>query len=231
MLAKSLSDKTGHAYTSSQVENKFRYYEGKYHKAKLESQKSGFGCSEEDKTKGIHSIDQKLESMCASFALWDSWFGSTQKYSPASVISSMLPDDNDDDHGKVDASEFQVDSFVNDHDGGDDGQADDAMMEREESAPESPRLVNEGVTADMSPSATLQPVLPASSRKNRVARLNDNVTAAVAGMSQSANVLMTGIARTPGASVPSSSSKSGSSSFDSIYAAAQANKSNVYYVV
>ena len=41
---------------------------------------------------GINDIPAKLNSICPSFDMWNSWFGESQKYDPSSIISNDLND-------------------------------------------------------------------------------------------------------------------------------------------
>jgi hypothetical protein len=224
MLAKYLSEKLGSTFDSSQAENKYRYYEQKYHKAKLASQRSGFGVDEADRAKNIHTIDQKMESMCASYALWDSWFGNTQKYSPASVMSGRCPiedrgeDQDADDAGAADNSDV-VERAVNDVNGGGDGVADDAV-----SAAQAAAAADEGSHHDDSHPSTS----PSQRSAGEVqAPPKGKSTAARAAAASAANAAKSGLLALVATS-PSSvatSGKSSSSSFDQVYATVQAAKS------
>jgi hypothetical protein len=228
MLAKYLSDQLGTTFDSSQAENKLRYYEQKYHKAKLASQVSGFGVDDADRAKGIHTIEQKMESMCSSYALWDTWFGSSQKYSPTSVISAHPPDlDSDDDAGQP-GSGALVEENVNEQDGGFDGAADDAAAAAELSQISAPGDAGdeaESQQADVQlsvQSQTRQPSAKGLPRKSATASPGAGAVAAATGAK---NNLLAIVATSPSSINGSSSSSKSSSNFDQVYASVQAAKS------
>lgn len=83
---------------------------------------------------GINSIPEKLADMCPKFEMWDSWFGTSQKYAPSSIVQSSLPEsDVDDAIGESDvvneepgAAADGEHAAVNHFDGGLDGRQDDA---------------------------------------------------------------------------------------------------------
>jgi hypothetical protein len=227
MLARSLSEQLSTPFDSSQAENKFRYYEQKYHKAKLASQVSGFGVDDADRAKGIHNIDQKMESMCTSYALWDGWFGSSQKYSPASVVCAPGVDsdlDSEEHGGESSGAVIDVDSAVNAIHGGDDGAADDAAIdaaaEFESSQP--------GAALEPAASHPSHPAAPSQMAPVQV-RPKGNAAAAAAAVSAataSKQNLLACVATSPSSgSVANNSSRSSSSSFDQVYATMQAAKS------
>lgn len=214
MLAKALSEKTGGTFDSSQAENKYRYYEQKYHKAKLASQVSGFGVDNADREKGIQNIDQKMESLCASYFLWDSWFGSTQKYAPASVLVGGLPgEDEAGDEVEADANPMRRDDpeapeavpQVDAVSGGVDGARDDAA--RTEAAATDVQSASSG----------------GRQGKAAVGGKSGPAAGALVGAQQN---LMSIVAKSPtSASVGSSGKSSSSSNFDQVYASVQAAKS------
>jgi hypothetical protein len=212
MLAKFLAEKTGGTFDSSQAENKYRYYEQKYHKAKLASQVSGFGVDNADREKGIQNIDQKMESLCASYSLWDSWFGSTQKYAPASLVVGRQPladDAADEAEMQRDDCEFsEAVQIVDAVSGGADGVLDDAATNEEKK--------HEAAT-DVQSS-------PSSGGRQGKAAVGGKSAALVAAKAEKQN-LMSLVATSPTSASVGSSSKSSSSNFDQVYASAQAAKS------
>jgi hypothetical protein len=228
MLAKFLSDLLQMTFDSSQAENKFRYYEAKYHKAKLASQVSGFGVDDADRLKGIHTIEQKMESLCPSYALWDTWFGSSQKYSPASVISAAPPQSGSDDDVDQSGSGAVVDENVNASDGGQDGAADDAAAAAADEASQNSATGVAGDSADsqqpLRPSVQPPAEARAQSRgKSTAAASSAGATAAAAVLGAKSSLL--GLVATSPLSVNSGSKSSSSSNFDQVYASVQAAKS------
>jgi hypothetical protein len=233
MLARHLSSELSTQFDSSQAENKYRYYEGKYHKAKLQSQKSGFGVDAADQAKGIETIDQKMESLCGSYALWDSWFGSTQKFAPASVRSARAPSSDDDEEVST-AVGHVVHNVADEVHGGADGAADDEAAEaaaRNGASSENVGDVNEPsqpptspVSPAQLPSAPNAVVAQGRGRGKAAAPAAAAASdAAVATATAAKNNLLKIVATSP--SVAASNSKSSSSSFDQVYATVQGAKS------
>ena len=74
----------------------------------------------------------KLEGMCASYELWDSWYGAKQKYNPSNVQTNSqtspvdLEEEENGDDG--DNDKYEEHEQVDDQDGGADGQRDDAEV-------------------------------------------------------------------------------------------------------
>lgn len=219
MLAKYLSEQLGSTFDSSQAENKYRYYEQKYHKAKLASQRSGFGVDDADRAKNIHNIDQKMESLCASYALWDSWFGSTQKYSPASIISGRYGGDEQSEYEVADdagaAVSDLVEKAVDDVNGGNDGVADDAVSAAQAAAAAG--------SHDGSQPPTPPSQVQAPPKGKSAARAAAASAAAASAANAAKNGLLALVATSP--SSVATSGKSSSSSFDQVYATVQAAKS------
>lgn len=68
-------------------------------------------------------MPQKLESMCASYEQWDSWFGHKQKFSPSNVQSGSTAPPQDSEDGEEDGSDGDgIDGIVDNIDGGVDGE-------------------------------------------------------------------------------------------------------------
>ena len=233
MLARHLSDKMSTHFDSSQAENKYRYYEQKYHKAKLASQRSGFGVDEADRAKGINNIEQKMESLCSSYYLWDSWFGSSQKYAPASVMSPRPPSagsESDVDEGR-ESGPVDIDSHVNEVHGGEDGAADDAAAERDDAAKsdEADIAARPGEAASQAPEPSVASHAPSPQPsplvrpKGKSAAAASAVTTAVAAATGAKNTLMAIVATSP--STGGTNSSKSSSNFDQVYASVQAAKS------
>lgn len=218
MLARFLAEKTGGTFDSSQAENKYRYYEQKYHKAKLASQVSGFGIDNADRDKGITNLDQKMESLCTSYSLWDSWFGFTQKYSPASLHVGKPPDPEADE-GAAEFNSQHSDEAVVDVDavsGGADGIRDDAAHD-EEGKHEAAVEVTD----------VRQSLQSSGGRQGKAAAGGKSPAAAVALVAAKAEQqnLMSIVAKSPSSASVGTSGKSSSSNFDQVYASVQAAKS------
>lgn len=73
----------------------------------------------------------KLEHMCASYELWDQWFGSKQKYKPSNVQSNSREFilSEEEDVGEGNHNSEMLEGAVNDTDGGRDGQLDAVQIE------------------------------------------------------------------------------------------------------
>jgi hypothetical protein len=235
MLARHRSSELSTQFHHSQAENKYRYYEGKYHKAKLQSQNSGFGVDAADLAKGIETIDQKTESLCGSYALWDSWLGSTQMYAPASVRSGSARAPSADDDEEVGAPVGDVVHIVADEvDGGADGAADDEAAEAGARNGASSENVVDANELSQPPTSLVSPA-PLPSAPNAVvvqARGRGKPAAPAAAAASDAAVatataaksnLLKIVATSP--SVASSNGKSSSSSFDHGCATVQGAKS------
>lgn len=88
------------------AKSRFESYYGAYKKTKLASKGTGFGVTDEDKLKGITTVEEKLESLCPFFSSMDELFGSKPNVNPANVSeSAVLSDDclsgNGSDHGSL----------------------------------------------------------------------------------------------------------------------------------
>ncbi|KAI8442826.1 hypothetical protein BY996DRAFT_6573393 [Phakopsora pachyrhizi] len=74
--------KSGLHLTSKQMKDQFKTYQSQYGKAKKESSSTGFGLTEEDQSKGIIRISQKLNLMCPCYEQMDHIFGSLPNVNP-----------------------------------------------------------------------------------------------------------------------------------------------------
>ncbi|KAI8454077.1 hypothetical protein BY996DRAFT_6570104 [Phakopsora pachyrhizi] len=63
--------KSGLNISSKQMKERFKNYKAKYVKAKKMSDSTGFGDSEDDQSKGIITISQKLNNLCPCFEQMD----------------------------------------------------------------------------------------------------------------------------------------------------------------
>lgn len=168
---------------------------------------------------GIHDIPAKLNWMCPSYDLWNSWFGNWQKYDPASVMVSGS--------GDADGSfDYDAEGAVADND----DCANDVLVDREDAVDSHTGGADAVVIdADAALSSELSspvasPVVAARGcRRNRPAAPPLN---AVAVLAQSRVALAQTVAKPPTVSSPSvsSSGSGGSKNFDVLYAKAQENK-------
>ncbi|CAH7690594.1 hypothetical protein PPACK8108_LOCUS25989 [Phakopsora pachyrhizi] len=86
--------KSGLHLTSKQMKDQFKTYQSQYGKAKKESSSTGFGLTEEDQSKGIIMISQKLNLMCPCYQQMDHIFGSLPNVNSiggTSKLSSSIP--------------------------------------------------------------------------------------------------------------------------------------------
>ncbi|KAI8454575.1 hypothetical protein BY996DRAFT_8478186 [Phakopsora pachyrhizi] len=74
--------KSGLHLTSKQMKDQFKTYQSRYGKAKKESSFTGFGLTEEDQSKGIITITQKLNLICPCYEQMDHIFGSLPNVNP-----------------------------------------------------------------------------------------------------------------------------------------------------
>ncbi|CAH7683466.1 hypothetical protein PPACK8108_LOCUS16998 [Phakopsora pachyrhizi] len=74
--------KSGLHFTSKQMKDRFKTYQSQYGKAKKESSSTGFGLTEEDQSKGIITISQKLNLMFPCYEQMDHIFGSLPNVNP-----------------------------------------------------------------------------------------------------------------------------------------------------
>lgn len=59
-----------------------------FEEAKKESERTGFGVTENDLMKGVSTIDQKLNQMCTYFPLMNELYGERQNVCPSYTINS-----------------------------------------------------------------------------------------------------------------------------------------------
>jgi hypothetical protein len=167
---------------------------------------------------GIHDIPAKLNAMCPSYDLWNSWFGNWQKYDPASIICS----------GSVDLASVNVGSGELDGSEDSDAEGSPANVEIDEELPDREDAVDsltggadaaDVVSSEVSSSVT-SPSVPGTKRPAASAASN-----AVATLAQSRAALAKTVAR-PVVSSPSvqSSSSGSSKNFDVVYAKTQESK-------
>ncbi|KAI8448514.1 hypothetical protein BY996DRAFT_6580623 [Phakopsora pachyrhizi] len=80
--------KSGLNISSKQMKEWFKTYKAKYVKAKKLDDSTGFGVSEDDQSKGIITISQKLNNLCPCFEQMDVIFGSQPNITPPSVADT-----------------------------------------------------------------------------------------------------------------------------------------------
>ncbi|MBW0588203.1 hypothetical protein O181_127918 [Austropuccinia psidii MF-1] len=84
--------------SSSSIQDQWRTYKKQYMAAKKFENLTGAGIMEEDESKGIKSMSEKLESMCPFYAEMDVLFGHKPNVTPISSYDSQEKDSfNDDD--------------------------------------------------------------------------------------------------------------------------------------
>ena len=106
----------------------FRNWERNFKAAKAYSLSSGIGIDDADRKKGITTMPEKMEHMCHNYELWDSWFGSKQKYNPTNVQAGGANLSGDDEPGSDDGNGSFPErdlTVLNDEDGGVDGREGD----------------------------------------------------------------------------------------------------------
>ncbi|CAH7689937.1 hypothetical protein PPACK8108_LOCUS25122 [Phakopsora pachyrhizi] len=80
--------KSGLNISSKQMKEWFKTYKAKYVKAKKMGDSTGFGVSEDDQSKGIITISQKLNNLCPCFEQIDVIFGLQPNITPPSVADT-----------------------------------------------------------------------------------------------------------------------------------------------
>ncbi|MBW0587768.1 hypothetical protein O181_127483 [Austropuccinia psidii MF-1] len=85
--------------SSSSIQDRWRTYKKKYMAAKKFENLTGAGIMEEDESKGIKSMSEKLESMCPCYAEMDVLFGHKPNVTPVASYDSQEKDslNGDDD--------------------------------------------------------------------------------------------------------------------------------------
>ncbi|MBW0579208.1 hypothetical protein O181_118923 [Austropuccinia psidii MF-1] len=86
--------------SSSSIQYQWKTYKKKYMAAKKFENSTGDGLTEEDESKGIKSMSEKIESMCPFYAEMDLLFGHKPNVTPIASYDSQdkdgLNDDDDD---------------------------------------------------------------------------------------------------------------------------------------
>ena len=170
---------------------------------------------------GINDIPAKLNWMCPSYDLWNSWFGNWQKYDPASVIVSVSGDGS----GDVGSGDDDVSEDGNAEGSPANVDCDDVLADREDAVDSltggadaaADVLLSEGSSSVTSPSAPGPKRSAASAASNAVATL---------AQSRAALALTVGkpVVSSPSVASSSSGSGGGSKNFDVVYAKTQENK-------
>ncbi|MBW0594063.1 hypothetical protein O181_133778, partial [Austropuccinia psidii MF-1] len=85
--------------SSSSIRDQWQTYKKKYMAAKKFENLTGAGITEEDESKGIKSMSEKLESMCPCYAEMDALFGHKPNVTPVASYDSQAKDslNGDDD--------------------------------------------------------------------------------------------------------------------------------------
>lgn len=102
-LASAVTKAQANVWTQQMAKSRFQSYYDLYKKAKRESNGTGFGVTDDDRTRDITTVEQKLDSLCPFFADMDDIFGNKPNVSPPSISeSAVLSDDqhtdNESDH-------------------------------------------------------------------------------------------------------------------------------------
>jgi hypothetical protein len=160
---------------------------------------------------GITDIPAKLRDICPQFELWDSWFGSWQKYQPSSVVASAATFEEDSESDEENRE--LVIRVCDDQTGGPDAELDD------QSTASSP-VTSPKSSKGLGSSAAATPVVASSAAASAP---TVNAVAAQKKQLQQAVISRMPVVSSP--SVPSSNSSSGKSgSFDVTYAQTQEKK-------
>ncbi|MBW0497357.1 hypothetical protein O181_037072 [Austropuccinia psidii MF-1] len=101
--------------SSSSIQDQWRTYKKKYMAAKKFKTLTGAGITEEDESKGIKSMSEKLESMCPCYAEMDVLFGHKPNVIPIASYDSQEKDsfNCDDDDVLLDKENNCLDSLHN----------------------------------------------------------------------------------------------------------------------
>ena len=180
--------------------------------------------------------------MCPKFEMWDSWFGTSQKYAPSSIVQSSFPE-GDDGSGRSEEEEpgaaADGDHAAVDHtDGGLDGIQDDAAAAAAQAAAQVIDLENDTVPAALSAAPSVAPAPSVSSAsgmpsppgvvagRGRGRGRGHATSMVVTNVVEQKALLTQAVMNRPIVSSPSQSgsSSSGKGNFDAVYAEAAKNK-------
>ena len=75
--------------TGKKMAERFKNYKSKYWKAHILSCSTGFGLTDKDQKAGIHTVAEKLESICPFYSEMDSLFGNRANITPLSLADSQ----------------------------------------------------------------------------------------------------------------------------------------------
>lgn len=87
-LAASVNSVCGSNWSSKNAKSRYEAYLKTYKETAQDSNRTGFGVTEEDNTNDIFTIMDKLESLCPFFYKMDNLFGSRQNVVPSNVQES-----------------------------------------------------------------------------------------------------------------------------------------------
>lgn len=94
-LAETVSKGSGIAWTPEHGKNRYESYLKLYKKTKQESERTGWGLTDEDTDKGITTIDLKLDAMCPYFERLDALFGDRQNVTPFETVETGVEAEKD----------------------------------------------------------------------------------------------------------------------------------------
>lgn len=100
-LAAHVSAGSNIKWDAKQAKNRFEAYLGKYKKAKKQSEGTGWGVTEEDRSEGINTVEEKLNNICPHFESMNDLFGERQNISPEDVREAVVISDFEDDDDEV----------------------------------------------------------------------------------------------------------------------------------
>lgn len=101
LLATAVNAEHNVGWESKNAKNRWNTYHASYVKTRTQSQKTGFGVTDTDKTKGINTVEEKLESLCPFFERLDRLFGHRQNINPFSVLTPAIPINESDEDRHV----------------------------------------------------------------------------------------------------------------------------------
>lgn len=168
--------------------------------------------------------------MCANYDLWHSWFGAHQKYDPSSIVQSSVVEvygecgDEDDAEGDGGEEEKRVDDL----DGGPDGALSEENVQEGAANATRDAVLSAGnkVAGSVPPTSPVAVVVSPRAGVKRSAAGNAAVSSVALSSAATAKAQLQSIIGTqPVVTSPShSTSSSGKSSFDAVYAKAAESK-------
>jgi hypothetical protein len=95
-MAEHVNQTCGTCYTGTQMQGKFSYWRAKFSKAVAfqSAGSSGEGITDFDIANDIHTIADKLESICPFYYKWEEFYGEKPNMRPRFLVGSEVIDDN-----------------------------------------------------------------------------------------------------------------------------------------